>query len=319
MAGALRGEVSCGLCGHFLAPPDRYCNSCGAARVPAASGAIVGSYTGMLAGVAPARARTRALATAVDLLPLLGILAAVLVALRGDPGDRSAAASLWSAAAVAILYAVATTVAASTRGRSLGRLALRLRTVDDITGEPVGMRRFLARLAAFGTGKRTVTADLRRGRDPLDLVRLPLRAESLRTVESAAPAPQPRGERADRRRGTPAAESVSLVFDTGERLEVGTTLLVGRAPANPEGGTHALLPLPDLSRTVSKTHALLEWSGTVLWVTDLGSSNGTALVSPDGERQLLVPGMRGAAAAGWTVELGDRSVAVRPSTLPVSA
>jgi hypothetical protein len=164
-----------------------------------------------------------------------------------------------------------------------------------------------------------VTADLRRGRDPLDLARPPLDPAGLRAAAPAAPVAPSRGERADRLREVPPADSVSLVFDTGERLEVATTLLVGRAPVNPDGGTHPLLPLPDLSRTVSKTHALLEWSGSVLWVTDLGSSNGTALVSPDGERQLLLPGLRGAAAAGWAVELGDRRVTVRPSTLPVNA
>ncbi len=315
MAGALRGEVSCGLCGQFLAPRDRYCDRCGTARVSAASGAIVGGYTGMLGGVAPARGRTRVLATALDLLPLLSAAGIALWLIAGAP-EGAPGGTAWWAIAAGLLYAAATVGALAARGRSLGRLALGLRTVDDITGAPVPLRGLLLRFPPL-TG-RTVTADLRRGRDPLDLARPPLSAADLLDVRSATPTP-PRAERAGRRAELPAADSVALVFDTGERLEVGTTLLVGRAPANPDGQTHPLLPLPDLSRTMSKTHALLEWSGSVLWVTDLGSSNGTALVSPDGERQLLLPGLRGAAAPGWTVELGDRSVSVRPSTLPVSS
>ena len=318
MAGALRGEVSCGLCGRFLAPRDRYCDRCGTARVPAASGTIVGGYTGMLGGVSPARGRTRVLATAIDLIPLLCAAGVAVWLIAGAPGGMRGGASAWWAIAAGVLYAVATLCALTARGRSLGRLALGLRTVDDITGAPVPLHGLLLRFPPL-TG-RTVTADLRRGRDPLHLARPPLTAADLLAVRSAAPVAPPPATGAERagRPDLPAADSVALVFDTGERLEVPATLLVGRAPANPDGETHPLLPLPDLSRTMSKTHALLEWSGSVLWVTDLGSSNGTALVSPDGERQLLLPGLRGAAAAGWTVELGDRSVSVRPSALPVS-
>ena len=49
----------------------------------------------------------------------------------------------------------------------------------------------------------------------------------------------------------------------------------------------------------------------MLWVTDLHSANGSVLVSPDGERRPLVPGIRGPAAIGWTVECGNRSFSVR--------
>jgi hypothetical protein len=56
---------------------------------------------------------------------------------------------------------------------------------------------------------------------------------------------------------------------------------------------------------------LLEWSGSVLWVTDYGSANGSVLVSPDGERRPLVPGIRAPAAIGWTVECGNRFFTVQ--------
>jgi hypothetical protein len=102
---------------------------------------------------------------------------------------------------------------------------------------------------------------------------------------------------------------------------INTSLLIGRSPessralelrASTAGKTGELpvLALADLSRTLSKTHALLEWSGSVLWVTDLHSANGSVLISPDGERRPLVPGIRGPAAIGWAVECGNRSFTV---------
>jgi pSer/pThr/pTyr-binding forkhead associated (FHA) protein len=115
------------------------------------------------------------------------------------------------------------------------------------------------------------------------------------------------------------------VFDTGRRQVITTSLLIGRSPesnsaraasvglarAAPNKPDQPVLALADLSRTLSKTHALLEWSGSVLWVTDLHSANGSVLVSPGGERRPLVPGIRGPAAIGWTVECGSRSFTVR--------
>jgi FHA domain len=118
----------------------------------------------------------------------------------------------------------------------------------------------------------------------------------------------------------PTSDAVAIVFDTGRRQMIHTSLLIGRSPesnraAEQRSGTPArgevpALALADLSRTLSKTHALLEWSGSVLWVTDLHSANGSVLVSPDGERRPLVPGIRGPAAIGWTVECGSRSFSV---------
>ena len=99
-----------------------------------------------------------------------------------------------------------------------------------------------------------------------------------------------------------------------------STLLIGRSPENTSGLSrrdprrpgvdHPLLGLADLSRTLSKTHALLEWSGTALFVTDLQSASGSVLVSPAGDRRPLVPGVPGAAAIGWTVQCGARSFTV---------
>jgi hypothetical protein len=116
------------------------------------------------------------------------------------------------------------------------------------------------------------------------------------------------------------SDAVAIVFDTGRRQVIQTSLLIGRSPESNRAlehrgaartpGEQPVLALADLSRTLSKTHALLEWSGSVLWVTDLHSANGSVLVSPDGERRPLVPGIRGPAAIGWAVECGNRSFSV---------
>ena len=204
------------------------------------------------------------------------------------------------------------------RGRTLGRLALSLRTVDDLTGNPVSIRKMMARFTPSHWIRRTVTANLTRGRDPLTLALAPLPASAL--------AEDSRLDAAVFAASGPAAavpttsDAVAIVFDTGRRQVIQTSLLIGRSPESSRvsehrdgvrpAGEQPVLALADLSRTLSKTHALLEWSGSVLWVTDLHSANGSVLVSPDGERRPLVPGIRGPAAIGWTVECGNRSFTV---------
>ncbi|RZL88957.1 MAG: FHA domain-containing protein, partial [Variovorax sp.] len=75
----------------------------------------------------------------------------------------------------------------------------------------------------------------------------------------------------------------------------------------PRAFDHAL---PDIARTLSRSHALLEWADGLLWVTDLHTTNGTTITAPDGAVQPLVPGQRTAAAIGWHVELGERDYTV---------
>jgi pSer/pThr/pTyr-binding forkhead associated (FHA) protein len=101
---------------------------------------------------------------------------------------------------------------------------------------------------------------------------------------------------------------VAIVLDSGQRLVIERSLVIGRNPGSGDG--HPAHVWPDLSRSVSKRHALLEWSGSELWVTDLDSSTGTRLVSPTGQRQELVAGRRVAARVGTRIELGERSILV---------
>lgn len=306
MVGALRGAATCGRCGLGIEADDAFCPTCGARAAAPESGSALANYSGLLAGVQLAAPSRRRIASAIDILPALALIAIAVAVLLGA-GERDRVDFVALTALALLVYAAAHVSWFTARGRSLGRALLHLRTVDDLTGEPSGP------LASLVPSPRTLTADLRRGRDPL----------TAGAVSTALAAPHS-GERADsvpasgREVETAESPSVALVLDSGERLELQTTLLIGRSPVVADGDEHPVFAWPDLSRSISKTHALLEWSGSVLWVTDLSSTNGTTLVAPDGNRQPLVSGLRGAAAPGWTLRLGERTVDVHPSGVVAS-
>lgn len=312
MVDALRGDRSCGRCGEELGGRDAYCPACGVLRVAAASGSALGSYSGLLTGVRPTSGGRRRLADALDILLALPLVAAlVLVALDVPALAGGVRLALLPAlvAALAVLIAVQLACLAA-RGRTFGRLVLGLRTVDDLSGEPV---RLVDGVRPVSLRRRTVTADLRRGRDPLARA-VPLLTELAPPEEERSPRTTPIAiVLPGAVRPGAGSPSVSLVLDSGERIEVEHTLLVGRLPGNGDGEDHPLFAWPDLSRSMSKTHALFEWTGTVLRVTDRGSTNGSSLTAPDGTIQPLAAGLPGSAAPGWTVHLGDRSLEVHPS------
>jgi hypothetical protein len=301
MPGALVGVASCARCGSLQTSAGALCQSCGTILTPAAEGSVVGTYTPLLAGVARSSAVRGYVAVSIDVLPLL--VAAALAVVAGASGAQG---RLILIGLLTVIFVPAQLLAFIRWGRTLGRLAFQLRTVDDLTGNPVGLRKIIAGFTSSHWMRRTVTADLRRGRDPLTPALPPLSesaiAEAAR-VDSAVFAMSGTGSGV-----TPISDAVAIVFDTRRRQVINTSLLIGRSPESKD--QQPVLALADLSRTLSKTHALLEWSGSVLWVTDLHSANGSVLISPDGERRPLVPGIRGPAAIGWTVECGSRSFTV---------
>ena len=329
MTAALVGAASCGHCGTSLGTIGPLCPECGSALVPAAPGAVVGTFNPLLAGITRPSAARRYSALVVDILPAVVaviVLIAQLVARAYEP-------FVWTALVTAA-YVAAQLAMLSRRGRSLGRVALGLRTVDDLTGNPVSVRKVISRLSASHVTRRTVLADLARGRDPLTVALPALRGSDLAEGSRLDLALFAVPGSADAARET-VSDSVLIVFDTGRRQVVRGSLLIGRSPdrlgrpsrppagfsslalrrpendpSSPSGVEPPLLSLPDLSRTLAKTHALLEWSGAVLWVTDLHSANGSVLVSPDGDIRPLVPGIRAPAAIGWTVRCGNRSFTV---------
>lgn len=332
----------------------------------------------MLGGVVPASVNLRLWSLSIDAVPAVVLIAlAVGGALTGRGGVA------FQLAALLVVFLVLQVALFTTCGRSVGRLLLGLRTVDSLTGLPPTTVRAAASVLdvtpqAAGA---TVTANLRRGRDPqapalpplgadqlghnvrpshstapivdtsgiaavhidaagptavgatgarepvahhpLDVPATPAAPATLAAPEAAPPAgPAPAAPAVPGRAvqsaddgyapKPPEAAMVSIVLDNDQTLQVATSLLMGRRPANrADGAQHPLYAWADLSRTLSKTHALLTWSGSLLWVTDLGSANGTTLVTPEGERMRLVAGTPTAAASGCTVELGDRAFGVR--------
>jgi hypothetical protein len=102
-----------------------------------------------------------------------------------------------------------------------------------------------------------------------------------------------------------------LVFDTGQREQLATPVNVnlGRNPAITENGD-ALITVTDPESTVSKTHVRLEHSRGKTWVTDGGSTNGTDLLTDDGETIRLARGERVALDEGVRVRIGNRTFTV---------
>jgi len=106
-----------------------------------------------------------------------------------------------------------------------------------------------------------------------------------------------------------------LVFDTGQRdhLPFGATAILGRDPAPSSPGDH-LVAVRDEAGTVSKNHLKVEHAADGVWLTDLGSTNGTRmLTSADdgaGPGQVLPPGVRTRVDGVVQVAVGARVMRV---------
>lgn len=139
-------------------------------------------------------------------------------------------------------------------------------------------------------------------------------------VPSAAPVPAPPGVHPDeelemtrvaRRR---RADGVRIRFDDGASAVITGTALLGRNPSpKPQETADQLLDFADMGRSVSKTHLHLQADPNGIWVTDRNSTNGSAVVTPEGLREELEPARPVLAPAGSTVFFGDRSFTVAPA------
>lgn len=89
---------------------------------------------------------------------------------------------------------------------------------------------------------------------------------------------------------TRPVESWSLEIEGGRTFQlVERRVLLGRDPAARPGAQEIVVNDP--TRTISKTHALLELVDDVWRVTDLGSVNGVIVTDPDGTERVLAPGV----------------------------
>jgi hypothetical protein len=187
----------------------------------------------------------------------------------------------------ALVTATALCCQVAVTGTSLVRAGLGLRTVDRRTGWPAGW-------AVLAPG-RTVTVGLRSGRDPL------------RTVPAAIPtistSSDPWGV------GQPPPVLAVLSVGGGDPLELTGPAAVGTRP-------YALFPgcatvvVTDLSRTVSRNHMVVEPVVDGIWVTDLGSTNGTFVFGPGVPETPLPARVRTFVGFGFVLVLGVRQMLV---------
>jgi uncharacterized RDD family membrane protein YckC len=136
---------------------------------------------------------------------------------------------------------------------------------------------------------------------PADLdesTRLSHPTEDLGDVEETRVVPA----RRDRRPG------YRLLLDDGSAHEVRGVAMLGRNPSAETGQERIVLP--DETRSVSKSHLRLESTAEGLQVTDLGSTNGSALILADGSSQDLDPHSPLSLPDGATLSIGDRTLTV---------
>ncbi len=108
-------------------------------------------------------------------------------------------------------------------------------------------------------------------------------------------------------RSEPTVPSIAL--PDGRVVPLTSAIVVGRGP-DVERGPVGAAPLAIADPSLSKTHAVLEADGSGVWVTDLHSTNGTALEG-GGSTTRCEPGVRTPLPRGAVVRLGDVVVSMR--------
>lgn len=106
----------------------------------------------------------------------------------------------------------------------------------------------------------------------------------------------------------PQVKQLRLTTDDGAERVVDRAVVIGRNPSAP--GTEVLFVMKDDTRSVSKTHLMIDGTGEDITVTDLGSTNGSTILREDGSRENLVPNSPTVLPTGAQLTLGDRTLSV---------
>ncbi|MCU1408291.1 MAG: hypothetical protein JWM23_371 [Microbacteriaceae bacterium] len=104
----------------------------------------------------------------------------------------------------------------------------------------------------------------------------------------------------------------------GEDWRLDTVYYVGRRPITPRGvanGLPRLLTVRSATSAVSGTHIEIRQEGDSVVVTDLGSTNGTTVLSPSGKKERMRRGASLTVIPGTRVDIGDGNII---EILPVS-
>lgn len=104
----------------------------------------------------------------------------------------------------------------------------------------------------------------------------------------------------------------TAVLDDGRRIPLTGVVFFGRSPASDVPHTEVtLVPIDDRAKSMSKTHARIDASEGRLTITDLHSTNGTAVLDADGSSTALTPGVARPVDGDATVVFGSCRVQVR--------
>lgn len=102
-----------------------------------------------------------------------------------------------------------------------------------------------------------------------------------------------------------------LCLDTGDVINVTSAVVLGRNPVPAGMWAQAdVVPVADPNFSISKTHLAVRVDGQYMFVTDLGSTNGTSVVAPDGSRTHVLAGAMVPVAKGYSIVFGDRRLEV---------
>lgn len=102
-----------------------------------------------------------------------------------------------------------------------------------------------------------------------------------------------------------------LRLDTGDVINVTSAVVLGRNPVPAGMWAQAdVVPVTDPNFSISKTHLAVRVDGQYMFVTDLGSTNGTSVVAPDGSRTHVLAGAMVPVAKGYSIVFGDRRLEV---------
>lgn len=340
-------SLSCSQCGAPVGIAARFCLRCGLQIVPAENS--VGRDL-LVSTVAATATQQRQMTVVNAVIPGMLVLAAIVIVISGPVTPGQSAAALVICALSLVAYLIVSLISLGRYGRTLGHIVLGLRTVDRLSATPITVERLVWSGLARTWLEATRTFDLRRGRDPVSVAFAPLATDALifLTVEPASGLRNlmnagsqtgsfsegtltredvsiGQSDKTDRSAertiavdgaGTDSetAQVVTVVLDSGQHFELAPSAVIGRNPepiAGVEDG--AVVAIADLSRSLSKTHALLEWDGRELWVTDLGSSNGTGIIGPDRELIRLEAHVRTPVLTDWTLAPGERTLTFRVS------
>lgn len=274
----------CARCGGDLVGARDACPACEGAVPDTVMPLITAdSVVAATTPAGPARIST-AIAISVLAVALPGVVVLGLPGLSGRDGG-------WMTAVTASIAVAVVQFAVWTRtGRAAGDLLTSTRTVSRADGSAPGL-------------------DLR---DLVTVVRTPANDPMRLSARGIASLPPRMPAAAERR----AARAIVLVFADTVRIPLMGSVVLGRNP--PDGDGAVAVPLPDMSRSISKSHVRLDNDNGRVFAQDLGSTNGTELVGPAGVRQLAagdrveVPAGAHLRIAGITLRV-DVATAGRPS------